>query len=74
MPARLESASPVAVNKAVPTVAHLAPNPSNTKDLTLVAVCQRDHLRYDADHHRRIREKTRRAALANLEMFPEEQC
>jgi len=43
------------------TVAHLDHDPQNCSDENLRALCQRCHLRYDADHH------ARNAALTRLE-------
>jgi len=42
------------------TVAHLDHDPMNCSDENLRALCQRCHLRYDADHH------ARNAALTRL--------
>lgn len=41
------------------TVAHLDHDPTNNADSNLLAMCQRCHLRYDADLHRRTRQRSR---------------
>lgn len=41
------------------TVAHLDHTPEHCADDNLKAMCQRCHLRYDRDHHRRTRFATR---------------
>ena len=41
------------------TVAHLDHRPENCQDSNLVAMCQRCHLRYDADHHAGTARRTR---------------
>jgi len=41
--------------KSVLTVAHLDHVPENCSDDNLRALCQRCHLRYDVDHHRKSR-------------------
>lgn len=56
-------------SKVVLTVAHLDHRPENCAEDNLRAWCQRCHLRYDAEHHRRNAARTRRAKLNNLEMF-----
>jgi hypothetical protein len=61
---------PITGSKVVLTVAHLNHAPSDCSERNLVALCQRDHLRYDAEHHRQTREATRRAKMATLELFP----
>lgn len=48
--------------KVVLTVAHLDHQPENCCDENLRAMCQGCHLRYDVDHHRETRARTRRAA------------
>ena len=60
---------PVTGSKVVLTVAHLDHDPRNCDDTNLRALCQRCHLSYDAEHHRHTRERTRRAALKNSELF-----
>ena len=42
---------PVTGSLVVLTVAHLDHNPQNCADDNLRALCQRCHLRYDAQHH-----------------------
>lgn len=43
------------------TIAHLDHNPENNDPANLRALCQRCHLRYDAEHHA----QTRRATIAS---------
>lgn len=50
------------------TVAHLDHTPENCADDNLLALCQRCHLRYDAEHHKANAQATRRARLGNLEL------
>lgn len=54
--------------KVVLTVAHLNHEPMDCRDENLKALCQRCHLRYDADHHRRNAAATRRRKLNNGEL------
>lgn len=56
-------------SNVVLTVAHLDHTPENCDDENLKAMCQRCHLRYDADHHRLNSEATRRKKLNNHELF-----
>ena len=56
---------PVTGSKVVLTVAHLDHTPENCDDSNLRAMCQRCHLAYDADHHR----KTRRSRWAVGDLF-----
>ena len=46
---------PITASRVVLTVAHLDHDPTNSVDSNLLAMCQRCHLRYDADHHRQTR-------------------
>lgn len=51
------------------TIAHLDHVPENCDPANLKALCQRCHLRYDAEHHAANARITRRAKLNNLELF-----
>jgi hypothetical protein len=53
---------PITGSKVVLTVAHLDHVPENCDPANLRAMCQRCHLRYDAEHHRQSREETKRRA------------
>lgn len=55
---------PITTSRVVLTVAHLNHQPEDCRDENLRAMCQRCHLRYDADHHAETRAATRRAELA----------
>jgi hypothetical protein len=46
--------------KIVLTVAHLDHDTTNNDDSNLAALCQRDHLRHDAQHHAKNAAQTRR--------------
>jgi hypothetical protein len=46
--------------RIVLTVAHLCHDPSCTDETHMVALCQKDHLAYDRDHHQRNAAETRR--------------
>lgn len=48
---------PVTGSKVILTVAHLDHDPTNSDELNLLAMCQRCHLAYDADLHRRTRSR-----------------
>lgn len=54
---------PVTGSTVVLTTAHIDHDPSNCDDDNLVALCQRCHLRYDADEHARHAAETRRRKL-----------
>lgn len=58
-----------AKGKVILTVAHLNHNPKDNRRKNLKAMCQRCHLRYDADHHKRNSALTRRAKKKNFELF-----
>lgn len=64
---------PLTGSKVVLTVAHKDHNPANCDPDNLVAACQRCHLSYDADEHRRQASHTRavRAAGDAPPLFPE---
>lgn len=51
------------------TIAHLDHVPENCEPENLRAWCQRCHLRYDAEHHARTAQRTRRARLAVGDLF-----
>ena len=53
------------------TIAHLDHHPENCEPDNLRALCQRCHLRYDAEHHALTARKTRRARLAIGDLFGE---
>lgn len=46
---------PITASRVILTVAHLDHNPANCADANLLAMCQRCHLRYDAEVHRQTR-------------------
>lgn len=60
-----------AKGKIVLTVAHLDHTPENNDPGNLKAMCQRCHLRYDADHHAKNASATRAAKEATPNMFME---
>ena len=60
---------PVTGSRVVLTVAHLNHTPEDVTPNNLAALCQRCHLTYDADHHRKTREMTRRAAIQTQDML-----
>ena len=51
------------------TTAHLDHRPENCDRANLKALCQRCHLRYDAEHHAETRQLTRRTAGGQLELL-----
>ena len=51
------------------TIAHLDHIPENCSDENLRAWCQRCHLRYDLEHHKRNAHETRRSRKAARDMF-----
>ena len=51
---------PITGSKVVLTVAHLDHQPENCADDNLMALCQRCHNAYDADHRHQTRDATRR--------------
>jgi len=59
---------PVTGSRVVLTVAHLDHTPENCERENLKAMCQRCHLTYDAEHHRKNAAATRRARLGILEL------
>jgi hypothetical protein len=60
---------PVTGSRVVLTVAHLDHTPEHCDPQNLRALCQRCHLIYDADHHRRTAYATRRRAAAMRDLF-----
>lgn len=46
-------------SKVILTVAHLNHDITDNRDENLAALCQRCHLRYDADHHAKNAQRTR---------------
>ena len=62
-----------AKGRVVLTVAHLDHQPENCDHANLKAMCQRCHLRYDADLHRRQAARTRREHKRTREMFATEE-
>ncbi len=57
-------------SKVVLTTAHLDHTPENCEDENLLAMCQRCHLAYDAEHHAQTAYMNRRLGKAE-EMFPD---
>lgn len=51
------------------TIAHLDHTPENCADDNLRAWCQKCHLAYDHEHHRRNAQATRRARNGTQELF-----
>jgi hypothetical protein len=60
------------VFKLVVTIAHLDHTPENNDPANLAALCQRCHLRHDAQHHAGTARATRRSRLAIRDLFDEE--
>lgn len=61
--ARISEYHAKSVVKVVLTIAHLDHTPENCSDDNLKALCQRCHLRYDAEHHKVNAARTRRNKL-----------
>jgi hypothetical protein len=57
------------VFKLVLTIAHLDHTPENNDPANLAALCQRCHLRHDAQHHAHNARTTRRKRLAIRDLF-----
>jgi 5-methylcytosine-specific restriction endonuclease McrA len=55
--------------KIVCTTAHLDHTPENNDDANLRFLCQRCHLRYDAEHHAQTAASTRREGKALGDLF-----
>jgi len=62
---------PVTGSMVVLTVAHLDHDPANNQDANLAALCQRCHLRLDAEQHRKSASKTRNIRPGQIDMFDE---
>lgn len=62
-------AHPATGSRVVLTVAHLDHTPENCEPHNLRAMCQRCHLTYDADHHKRTAYATRKAAMRTGDLF-----
>lgn len=60
---------PLRIVRIVLTTMHLNHDPTDNRPDNLKHACQRCHLRYDHDHHKRNAEKTRRAKLAAGDLF-----
>ena len=60
---------PVTGSRVVLTVAHLDHTPENCEPENLKAMCQRCHLTYDAEHHKRTAYATRKAAAMTADLF-----
>ena len=60
---------PVTGSRVVLTVAHLDHTPENCEPQNLKAMCQRCHLTYDAEHHKKTAYATRKKALNTADMF-----
>jgi hypothetical protein len=60
------------VFKLVVTIAHLDHTPENNDPSNLAALCQRCHLRHDAQHHAGTARTTRRSRLAIRDLFDDE--
>ena len=58
------------VTRIVLTIAHLDHTPENCAMENLKALCQRCHLRYDLEHHKRSSYATRRKGKAASDLFP----
>lgn len=61
--------SEIKIIMIVLTIAHLDHTPENCADDNLRALCQRHHLAYDAEHHKRTAYATRKAAAQTLDLF-----
>lgn len=60
---------PITGSKVVLTVAHLDHNPQNCADENLKSLCQRCHLRYDLEHHKRNSANTRHKKILERGQF-----
>lgn len=60
---------PITGSKVVLTVAHLDHNPQNCADENLKALCQRCHLRYDIEHHKKNSANTRHKKILERGQF-----
>lgn len=57
--------------KVILTVAHLDHMPENCEPENLKAMCQRCHLRYDIDHHKKTARATRERKSPQMRLFQE---
>lgn len=64
-------AHPATGSLVVLTVAHLDHTPENCSDENLKAMCQRCHLTYDSEHHKRTAYATRKNAMQTADPFPD---
>lgn len=62
---------PVTGSKVILTVAHLNHTPEDCRDENLAAMCQRCHLTYDAEIHKKNRAETMRKRKACGDLFDE---
>lgn len=69
--ARISEYHVKAVVKIVLTIAHLDHTPENCDDANLKALCQRCHLKYDAQHHKINAARTRRKKLKQADWICE---
>lgn len=69
--ARHSHAHPITDSTVVLTVAHLDHDPENCPDDNLMAMCQRCHLAYDAEHHAQSRYYEQRCSGTD-DMFGDE--
>lgn len=60
---------PVTGSRVVLTVAHLDHAPENCAPDNLRAMCQRCHVTYDAEHHKRTAYATRKANARTLDLW-----
>jgi 5-methylcytosine-specific restriction endonuclease McrA len=65
---------PVTGSRVVLTVAHLDHTPEHCEPTNLKAMCQRCHLTYDAEHHKRTAYATRKAAARTEDLFTASQA
>lgn len=61
--------NPMTGSKVVLTTAHLDHTPENCADENLKAMCQRCHLRLDADHHKKNARATRWRKVGQDDLF-----
>lgn len=63
---------PVTGSRVVLTVAHLDHVPEHCEPGNLKAMCQRCHLTYDVEHHRRTRYATKKESAMTNDLFSED--
>jgi hypothetical protein len=61
--------NPATGSKVVLTVAHLNHDPGDCADSNLASLCQRCHLTYDTEHHRKNAAATRRRKMNTGDLF-----